>query len=54
VVSNTCTSSLGPGLTCTFGVTFKPSAVGARSGFVEIADNAGDSAQFIVLSGTGH
>jgi hypothetical protein len=53
VVSNTCPASLGPGLTCTFGVTFKPTATGARTGLVTITDNAGDSPQFISLSGTG-
>jgi hypothetical protein len=53
VVSNTCPASLGPGLTCTFGVTFKPTATGARTGLVTIKDNAGDSPQFISLSGTG-
>jgi hypothetical protein len=54
VVSNTCPASLGPGLTCTFGVTFKPTAIGTRTGLVTISDNAGDSPQLISLSGTGN
>jgi hypothetical protein len=53
VVSNTCPASLGSGLTCTFGVTFKPTATGTRTGFAVISDNAGDSPQFIKLTGTG-
>jgi hypothetical protein len=44
---------VGAGLTCTFGVTFKPTATGTRTGLVVIADNAGDSPQFISLTGTG-
>ena len=53
VVSNTCSGSLGAGLTCTFGVTFKPTATGTRTGFVVITDNAGDGPQFMKLTGTG-
>jgi len=53
IVSNTCPASLGPGLTCTFGVTFSPATTGAENGFVMINDNAGDSPQFITLTGTG-
>jgi hypothetical protein len=56
VVSNTCPVSpatLGPGLTCTFGVTFHPTITGADNGYVMIGDNAGDSPQFITLTGNG-
>jgi hypothetical protein len=56
IVNNTCPSSpntLGPGLTCTFGVTFSPTITGADNGYVMINDNAGDSPQFITLTGTG-
>jgi hypothetical protein len=53
VVSNTCPSSLGPGLTCTFGVTFSPTITGTDNGYVMVTDNAGDSPQFITLTGTG-
>jgi len=53
IVNNTCPSSLGPGLTCTFGVTFSPAAVGTENGYAMIGDNAGDSPQFITLTGTG-
>ncbi len=53
IVSNTCPSSLGPGLTCTFGVTFSPTITGTDNGYVMINDNAGDSPQFITLTGNG-
>jgi hypothetical protein len=53
IVNNTCPSSLGPGLTCTFGVTFSPTITGADNGYVMVNDNAGDSPQFITLTGTG-
>jgi hypothetical protein len=53
VVSNNCPSSLAPGLTCTFGVTFSPTITGADNGYVMITDNAGDSPQFITLTGNG-
>ena len=53
IVSNNCPSSLGPGLTCTFSVTFSPSITGADNGSVTITDNAGDSPQVITLTGSG-
>jgi len=56
IVNNTCPASpstLGPGLTCTFGVTFSPSITGTDNGYVMVNDNAGDSPQFITLTGTG-
>ena len=53
VVNNTCGSSLSPGATCTFGVTFSPTVTGTDNGYVMIGDNAGDSPQFISLTGNG-
>jgi hypothetical protein len=53
IVNNNCPSSLGPGLTCTFGVTFSPTITGADNGSVMVNDNAGDSPQIITLTGTG-
>jgi len=53
IVNNNCPSSLGPGLTCTFGVTFSPTTTGTDNGYAIIGDNAGDSPQFITLTGTG-
>jgi hypothetical protein len=51
--SNNCGTSLAAGATCTFNVTFTPLNTGARSAFVQIADNAFGSPHLISLSGTG-
>jgi hypothetical protein len=53
ITSNTCGTTLAAGSSCGFNVTFTPSAVGARSADVSIADNAADSPQQIPLTGTG-
>ena len=53
IVANTCPSTLAPGLTCTFGVTFSPTVTGTDNGYVMVGDNAGDSPQFITLTGSG-
>ncbi len=54
VASGNCVSSgpLGPGGTCTVGVTFTPAVAGTRSGAVTIADSAGT--HVIALGGTGN
>ena len=51
--SSTCPSSVSAQGSCTISVTFTPTATGARSASVSIADNAGSSPQTISLSGTG-
>ncbi|CAN5587216.1 hypothetical protein BH10ACI4_BH10ACI4_09070 [soil metagenome] len=51
VVANTCGGSLAPGVGCTVGVAFKPTASGARSGALTVTDDAG--VQTTLLSGTG-
>jgi chitodextrinase len=51
--TGTCAASIGPGASCTVGVTFKPTATGTRTGAVNISDNAANSPQTIPLSGTG-
>src|SRR5438270_54170 len=38
---------------CTINVTFTPAALGARTGTLSVADNAGGSPQIIMLSGNG-
>ena len=52
---STCTNNvLPPNGSCTFSVTFKPTAVGAASGSVTINDNAyGSPSQTVTLNGTG-
>jgi FG-GAP-like repeat/Abnormal spindle-like microcephaly-assoc'd, ASPM-SPD-2-Hydin len=51
--TNTCGSSLSVGLSCTIGVTFKPSKVGLRKASFIITDNAVGNPQSVALKGTG-
>jgi hypothetical protein len=51
--TNSCGNSVGAGATCTIGVTFTPSASGARTATLSVADNASGSPQTVSLSGTG-
>jgi hypothetical protein len=51
--TNTCASGVAVGANCSISVTFTPTATGARSASVSIADNASGSPQTISLSGTG-
>lgn len=50
---NTCTSTIAPDSSCTFLVSFSPTADGLRNGMVTVSDNASGSPQTIALSGTG-
>jgi phospholipase C len=52
--NNNCPSSLLPNGSCTFSITFSPSATGTRTGSISISDNDGSSPQAINLSGTGN
>jgi hypothetical protein len=52
--SNTCGSSLAGHSSCTITVTFKPTATGARSAKVNVADSDPGSPQAVNLSGTGN
>jgi HYDIN/CFA65/VesB-like, Ig-like domain/Abnormal spindle-like microcephaly-assoc'd, ASPM-SPD-2-Hydin len=51
--TDTCGTGLDPGASCTISVTFTPSAVGARSATLSVADDAGNSPQTASLSGAG-
>jgi photosystem II stability/assembly factor-like uncharacterized protein len=51
--THTCGASLAAGASCTFSVTFKPTATGARSASLSVTDNAPGSPQLVALSGTG-
>ena len=52
--TNSCGSSVAPGAACTIGVTFTPSASGARTATLSVTDNAnGEGRQTVSLSGTG-
>jgi predicted transcriptional regulator len=50
--TNTCGSTITPGGTCTFSVTFTPSATGIRNADVTITDNTSHGSQNISLLGT--
>jgi len=51
--SNNCPLGLAPGAKCTISVTFTPSTLGAESATLNVNDNAANSPQTVVLSGTG-
>jgi hypothetical protein len=51
--TNDCGSMLDVGESCRVNVTFTPTAVGSRTGFLSISDNASGSPQQVSLSGTG-
>jgi phospholipase C len=51
--TNTCGSSVNAGASCTFSVTFKPTATGTLTASLSIADNAAGSPQTASLTGTG-
>lgn len=53
ISSNTCGSSVAAGGSCSFYVTFKPTAVGSFSAALAVNDNASGSPQQLPLSGTG-
>ena len=53
VQNNNCGSSVAVGTRCTITVIFKPSAGGALTATLSVADNAGGSPQTVSLSGTG-
>jgi hypothetical protein len=48
-----CANPVDPGMNCTIGVFFDPSASGARTGILLIHDNGVGSPQNVSLSGTG-
>ncbi len=50
--TNTCGAVLNAGGSCTISVTFQPTAAGAASAIVTIADSLVFSTQFVTLSGT--
>lgn len=54
VTSTTCGSSLGAGRSCTVGITFTPTVVGARTGTLTLAYRALSSPSVVALSGSGN
>jgi subtilisin family serine protease len=51
--THTCGSSLAAQASCTFSVTFKPTASGTRTAALSSSDNASGSPQKVALTGTG-
>ncbi len=51
--TNNCGTSLNAGASCTIAVTFAPTTTGARTGSLQISDNAAGSPHTVALSGTG-
>lgn len=51
--SDNCSTSLAVNASCTVTVSFTPAATSTRSGSITVADNASDSPETVVLSGTG-
>ena len=51
--ANNCGSSLAAGSSCTFSITFTPSASGSRAALLSVADNSAGSPQTVSLAGTG-
>jgi len=51
--SNTCGITLAIGASCTVGISFKPTATGARSASLLFSDDGGGSPQNVLLTGTG-
>lgn len=52
-VSNPCGNSVAAGGSCTVNLTFKPTAMGSRTGVMTVTDNAAPATQVVSLSGTG-
>jgi hypothetical protein len=53
LVSNTCASTLGPGLSCTAGVVFAPTSAGAQSGNLTVSSSTAAAGAAVALSGMG-
>lgn len=51
--TNTCGTTLAANAMCTIGVSFTPSATGARTGTLTVTDGASGSPRTVALSGTG-
>lgn len=51
--TNTCGTSLAPGVSCTISVTFRPLSKGPLTGMLSVTDNAPGSPQTVSLAGTG-
>jgi len=53
LASNTCAATLGPGLSCTTGVVFAPTAAGAQTGVLAVTTTTLPTGASVPLQGTG-
>ena len=53
ISSDSCSSTLGSGGSCTIGISFTPTAVGVRTATVTVTDNTPQSPHVVMLTGTG-
>jgi hypothetical protein len=53
IQTNNCVPPIAAGATCNFTISFKPTALGLRTGTITITDSAGNSPQIVNLSGNG-
>jgi large repetitive protein len=53
ILTNTCSTTLAPGASCTITVEFAPATTGARSGSLTITDDAPSGTQTVSLAGNG-
>jgi hypothetical protein len=53
ISSNTCSTTLAVGATCSVGITFTPSVAASFTGALTISDSTPDSPQVVTLKGTG-
>ena len=53
IARNLCGTTLAPGASCSFTITFAPTATGTRTGFFQIIDNAPSLTQTVPLTGVG-
>jgi len=53
LVNNTCTANLGPGLNCTAGVEFAPTAAGPQTGSLTVTSSTVPTSATVPLAGTG-
>jgi hypothetical protein len=51
--ADNCAASVAPGASCVVEISFKPTAMGARTALLEFTDNATGSPQTVTLEGTG-
>jgi hypothetical protein len=54
ITNNPCGSTLAVGASCTVSINFRPIAQGMRTASMSVSDNAANSPQTVVLSGTGN